>query len=210
MKRRHFTIGLGSAPLWARAAQAAGEPVEGRDYTRRARALPVEQPGKIEVIEFFGFWCPHCNEFEPKLEAWLRRLPKDVAFRRVPVAWQALHVPYQKLYYGLQAIGRGDTLDGQVFDAVHRQGLRLDTAAGLAAFASANGIDKAKLDDAMNGFFVASRLQQAKQLWSDYGLDGVPTLVVDGRYITSPEQAHGEDQALAVVDALIRRARIKA
>jgi len=210
MKRRDFAIGLGIAPLLARSAVAAGEPVEGRDFGRLAQAVPVALPGKIEVIEFFGFWCPHCNELEPKLEAWLRKLPQDVNFRRVPVAWQAAHEPYQRLYFALAALGYGEDMNGKVFRAVHGQGLRLEVDAGLSAFAAANGIDKAKLADAMRGFSVSSKVRMAGQLWDAYHLDSVPTLAVDGRFVTSPERAGGDDQALVVVDALVRKARSKA
>jgi thiol:disulfide interchange protein DsbA len=209
MKRRDFAMGLGIAALLVRPARAAGEPVEGRDFSRQSQPMPVAVPGRIEVIEFFGFWCPHCNELEPKLEAWIRTLPKDVNFRRVPVAWQAAHEPYQRLYYALEALGFGEEMNAKVFRAVHGQGLHLEVDAGLSAFAATNGIDKAKLIDAMRGFSVGSKVRIAGQLWNAYHLDGVPTLAVDGRFVTSPEQAGGDDQALRVVDALIRKARNK-
>jgi thiol:disulfide interchange protein DsbA len=209
MKRREFAIGLGIAPLVARPARAAAEPVEDRDFSRRSQPVAVAVPGKIEVIEFFGYWCPHCNELEPRLETWLRTLPKDVNFRRVPVAWQAAHEPYQRLYYALEALGFGEAMNAKVFLAVHGQGLHLEVDAGLSAFAASNGIDKAKLIDAMRGFSVGSKVRIANQLWAAYRLDGVPALAVDGRFVTSPEQAGGEDQALRVVDALIRKARVK-
>ena len=208
MKRRDFARGLGLAPLLVSPARAAGEPVEGRDFSRLSQPVPAAVPGRIEVVEFFGFWCPHCNELEPKLEAWIRTLPKDVDFRRVPVAWQAAHEPYQRLYYALEALGLGEE-NARVFRAVHGQGLHLEVDAGLSAFAATNGIDKAKLIDAMRGFSVGSKARIAGQLWNAYHLDGVPTLAVDGRFVTSPEQAGGDDQALRVVDALIRNSRKK-
>ncbi len=207
MNRRDFAIGLGAMPLLAPRARAAAEPAEGRDYIRLQQPVPIAVPGKVEVIEFFGYWCPHCNAFEPKLEAWVRKLPADVNFRRVPVAWQPAHEPFQRLYFALEALGLGGAIHQKVFDAVHVQHLRLDTDAGVAAFASANGIDKVKLLDAMKGFSVASKVRMANQLFAAYHLDGVPTLTVNGRFVTSPELAHGEDQALLVCDALIRKSR---
>jgi thiol:disulfide interchange protein DsbA len=207
MKRREFTIALGVAPLIARPAWAAAEAIEGRQYTRVSPPVPVAVPGKIEVIEFFGYWCPHCNEFEPRLEAWVKKLPGDVNFRRIPVAWQKAHLPYQRLFFALEALGVGPEVHRKVFDAVHVQHLHVESDAGLAAFAGANGIDAAKLADAMKSFTVASRTGKADQLWAAYRLEVVPTLTVNGRFITSPEMTGGEDQALRVADELIRKAR---
>jgi len=209
MKRRDFAIGLGTLPLVGRPAWAAGEPVEGREFTRLSPPVQMAATGKIELVEFFGFWCPHCAELEPKLQAWLRKLPKDVNFRRVPVAWSAPHVPYQRLYFALEALGYGEDMNAKVFQAVHGQGLHLEADAGLADFAGRNGIDKTKLTEMMRSFSIEPKLRSAGQLWKSYQLDGVPALAVDGRFVTSPAQAGGDDKALAVVDALIAKARSK-
>ena len=207
MKRRYIAFALAAMPWLAHPAWAAGEPTEGKDYTRLQSAVPLAVPGKIEVIEFFGYWCPHCNSLEPKLEAWIAKLPPDVNFRRIPVGWQAMHVPYQKLFFALEALGLGGEIHQKVFNAVHVQGLHLEVDAGITSFAASNGIDKAKLLDAMNGFTVASRLRMANQLFGAYHVEGVPTLAVNGRFVTSPEQAGGEEKALQVADALVRLAR---
>jgi protein dithiol oxidoreductase (disulfide-forming) len=205
MNRRNFAVGLATIPWAARTALAV--PTEGRDYTRLSKPVEVAVPGKVEVIEFFGYWCPHCNAFEPRLEAWARQLPPYVDFRHEPVAWQPVHVPYQRLYFALLQLGLVKTLQQKVFDAVHVQHLRLETDAGIAVFASENGIDKSKLIDTMKGFTVDSEVRRANQLFKAYGLDGVPSLTVNGRYVTSPEMAGGEEQALQVVDMLIRKSR---
>lgn len=202
MNRRDFVCIAGAAGLLPLAATAA--PVEGKDYVRLGTAVPVAVPGKAEVIEFFGYWCPHCNEFEPLLEAWLTKLPADVHFRRSPVGWSPMHVPYQKLYFALEAIGAPATIHAKVFAAVHIQGLHFEKDEAVAVFANANGLDKAKLIAAMNSFSVATQVQRANQLFASYQVDGVPTLAVNGRYRTSPSEAGGEQQALAVVDALLR------
>ncbi len=207
MHRRTFAIGVAAAPLLARPAWGAAEPTEGRDYIRLQQPVPVAVAGKVEVIEFFGYWCPHCNDFEPKLEAWLAGLPAYVNFRRIPVSWQPMQEPYQRLYFALEALGLGGAVHQKVFDAVHVQHLRLDTDAGVAVFATALGIDKAKLLDSMKSFTVASKVRAAGQLFAAYHIDGVPTLTVDGRFVTSPEKAGGEERALQVCDSLIRMSR---
>ncbi|MBU6257003.1 MAG: thiol:disulfide interchange protein DsbA/DsbL [Burkholderiales bacterium] len=207
MKRREFALGLAAAPLLTAAMSAAADPVEGKDYTRLGQAVPVEVPGKVEVIEFFGYWCPHCNDFQTVLEPWIKRLPPGVNFRRIAAAWQPWQVFYQKLYFALEAMGAPEGIHQKIFDAVHRQGLHLENPPVLEAFARANGIDPAKLRETINGFTVASRLGIANQAFRDYRVDGVPTLAVNGRYTTSPAQAGGEKQALQVVDALIRKSR---
>jgi len=203
MKRRDFTLGLGAVSLLPGPLLAATELVEGKNYTLVQPPVPVAAAGKGEVIEFFGYWCPHCNDFEPKLSAWVKKLPASVVFRRVPVAWQPMHIPYQKLYFALEALGQIEALNGKAFYAVHVQGLRLDNDAGLAAFASANGLDRAKLVDAMNSFSVASKVQAANKAFAAFGIRGVPALAVNGRFVTSPEIAGGEEGALRVVEALL-------
>lgn len=195
------------APLATSAVRAAPDIQEGTDYTRLPTPMPVAVSGKIEVIEFFGYWCPHCNSLEPKLEPWVKALPSDVNFRRIPVAWQEGQVPYQKLFYALEALGANKDIHPKVFKAFHEQHLRLDSDANTAAFAAAIGVDKVKLAEALNAFAVASKIKIAAQQASSYQIEGVPTLVVNGKYATSPETAKGELQALKVLDALIQKAR---
>lgn len=204
MKRRDFALGLAVSPLLAHAAVDA---VEGRTFTAISPAQPVAVAGKIEVIEFFGYWCPHCRALEPALEEWVKKLPADVNFRRVPVAWQPAQEPHQRLYYALESIGAPGSIHQKVFSAIQMQGMRLETPAAQTAFASANGLDAKKLTDAMSGFAISSKARQATQTASSYRIDGVPALAVQGRYLTSPEKANGDEAALQVVDALIRKAK---
>lgn len=207
MNRRDFAIAMAVTPLVAQVARAATDVVQGRDYLELPTPMPVAVPGKIEVIEFFGYWCPHCNELEPKLEPWVKTLPANVNFRRIPVAWQDAHIPYQRLYYALEAMGFGNGIHPKVFKAIHEQHLPLGSDAAITAFATAIGVDRAKLTDAMKGFSVSLKLGPANQQAKSYQIEGVPTLVVNGRYATSPELAKGDVQALRVVDALIKKVK---
>jgi protein dithiol oxidoreductase (disulfide-forming) len=212
MKRRDFSmqiaaaVGLGS--VWTGAAQAQGGPVEGTHYTKLSQPAPVAAPaGKIEVVEFFSYGCPHCYALEPTLEPWAKRLPADVVFRRVPVGFNALYENYQKIYYALEAMGQLDAMHQKVFNAIHLQKQRLDKESDIAAFMTANGVDGAKFLDQYKSFSVQSKARQAQQLSQSYKIDGVPAMGVQGRYVTSGSQAGSNERALAVTDSLVQSLR---
>jgi len=207
MKRREFTLALGTMSLLARAARAADNPVEGKDYTLVKPPVAVPAGGRVEVVEFFGYWCPHCNAFEPLLEAWAAKLPPYVDLRRIPVGWQAMHVPYQRLYYALEALGQVPAIQRKVFHAVHEQDLRLVDDADVAPFAAAIGVDDAKLAAAMKSAAVAAKVKMANKLFKEYGVEGVPTLAIGGRYLTTPGKAGSQERVLQIADALITEIR---
>jgi protein dithiol oxidoreductase (disulfide-forming) len=143
--RRDFSLATAAAALsgsaLAQGPTAAAAPTEGRDYVRLNTPVPVPAGGKIDVIEFFSYGCPHCYTFEPMLEQWVKRLPADVAFRRIPATFNAPFEGYARLYYALEAIGQADALTRQVFAAIHVQRQRLDKEADIAAFVNSHGGD---------------------------------------------------------------------
>ena len=211
MKRREFTHALTTVVLLSRGAPAAAQPAEGREFTRLQPPQPVQAgAGRIEVLEFFSYACPHCNAFEPDLEAWARKLPADVVLRRVPVPFLYNAENFQRTYFALETMGLVATLQPKIFAAVHVEHLRLATPGEIAALVAKNGGDAAKFLDVFRSFSVDRSVKQARQMTSDFGVDtgpGVPTLAVQGRWLTSPAQAGGARQALAVADWLIERAR---
>ena len=212
MKRRDFALGLGAgsvASLLAGTAHAQGEPVEGREFTRLQPPVPVSTAaaGKVEVVEFFGYWCPHCNAFEPALEAWIKKLPAQVTFRRIPVAFSPGQEPLQRLYYAIETLGQVEAMHRKVFTALHVERKRLNTEGEILDWAKTQGMDTAKLGDTMKSFAVATKLRQSKQLADGYRIDGVPTLGIQGRFMTSPSIAGTAERALAVADALIAQSR---
>ena len=213
MNRREFAAGAaalvgGSALAWPHLALAQGKPEDGKDFRTLDARAPVEAPpGKVEVVEFFWYSCPHCNAFEPKLNAWLKKLPPDVSFRRVPVAFRDDFVPQQRLYYTLEALGKVDELHDKVFEAIHQQHLPTDREDRILAFAERNGLDRAKFQALYNSFGVATKARKAKQLQDDYQVDGVPALGVAGRYYTDGTMTGNMDRALMVVDYLVAQAR---
>lgn len=212
MNRRDFNAlsatamlaGLG-APL---AAWAQGAPVEGRDYVKLARRQPTQDPKKLELVEFFWYGCPHCQAFQPVLEAWLKKLPPDVNFRRMPVAFREVpFVLHQKLYFAIESMGLVETLHRKVFTAMHVERNPLNTPEAIAAFVTKNGVDAAKFAEVMNSFAVDSKAKQAAVLSTGYRIDGTPALGIDGRFYTSGTLAGSNDRALAVTDQLLAQLR---
>jgi protein dithiol oxidoreductase (disulfide-forming) len=214
MLRRDFSVGLaatGVAALGTSSLAYAQSPKgfqEGTDYISLDKRVPTEvASGKIEVVEFFWYSCPHCNAFEPQLEAWIKKAPKDVTVRRVPVAFQDSFVPQQRLFYTLEAMGKVDSLHAKVFYAIHVEKQSLNTQATIGAWMEKQGVDKAQFDAMFNSFSVATKARKAAQLQNDFKVDGVPALGIAGRFYTSGSLAQTMDRALAVTDFLIAEVR---
>jgi thiol:disulfide interchange protein DsbA len=209
MKRRDFSTQLAMAALalpFVGSARAQGAPVEGQQYVKLSEPVPVDAPaGKVDVVEFFSYACPHCNAFEPTLEAWARQLPPYVNFHRIPVPFLFNYQNFQRIYYALEAMGQVEAMQLKVFHAVHVEHQRLDSPEAIGAFMAKNGVDQAKFMALFNSFTIQSKVRQAKQLADAYKIDGVPTLGIHGRFNTSPSLAAGEEQALHVADYLIQR-----
>jgi protein dithiol oxidoreductase (disulfide-forming) len=211
INRRDLTRTAAAAALLATAgvrAQGTAAPVEGKDFVRLPAPAPVAAPaGKVEVVEFFSYGCPHCYAFEPLLEPWVKKLPADVAFRRVPAAFNAAWEGLAKIFYALEVTGDLEAMHKRIFAAIHVQHQRLDKEADIAAFVKSAGGDDAKFLDAYKSFGVATKLRQGKQLAEAYKIDGVPTLGIQGRWFTAGSLAGTHERALAVADQLIARAR---
>lgn len=219
MQRREFsftaasaavaTLGGGIAlPTLAQAQARAFK--DGADYLTLDKPAPTEVPaGQVEVVEFFWYSCPHCNAFEPQLEAWMKQAPKDVTVRRVPVAFRPDFEPQQRLFYVLEAMGKVEELHKKVFYAIHVEKLALANADSITAWAEKQGIDKAKFVEMYNSFTVTTKARKATQLQDIYKVDGVPALGIAGRYYTSATLAQSMARALQVTDALISQSRGK-
>ena len=215
MKRRDFSHACGSAlaasalgvPATSALAQAK-KPESGAEYLVLDKRAPVEAPaGKIEVVEFFWYSCPHCNAFEPTLEAWIKRVPKDVSVRRVPVAFRDDFVPQQRLYFALEAMGLVETLHSKVFAAVHVEKQPLSKAEDIAAWVAKHGVDKAKFLEQYNSFSVSTKAGKGTQLQNTYKVEGVPALGVAGRFYTDGTLAKSMERGLQIVDYLVAEIR---
>jgi thiol:disulfide interchange protein DsbA len=210
MKRRLFSTAmlsatalLGAASAWAQQAFRSG-----KDYITLERPVATEAGnGKIEVLEFFWYSCPHCNQFEPAFEQWAKNAAKDVVVRRVPVAFRDDFVPQQRLYFTLEAMNLVEKMHIRVFTAIHGEKQMLNTDAAVLAWAEKQGIDKAKFEQAYKSFGVATKAKRAVQLQNDFKIEGVPSLGVAGRYYIDGTLAGSMPRALQVADALIAQTR---
>jgi thiol:disulfide interchange protein DsbA len=213
MKRRDFSLAaasLGLLPL-AGGARAQGRPPKaGTDYIVLGKRAPVDTPaGKVEVVEFFSYNCPHCAAFEPRLESWVKQLPADVAFKRIPVPFVGNDTEVkQRLYYTLDALGKVDEFQMKLFQAIHQQRLPLFGDAAVLDWAGKQpGLDGKKFADLFKSFSVAGKAKRATQLTGDYQVAGVPALGVAGRWYVDGDTAGTLERALEVTGLLIAEAR---
>jgi thiol:disulfide interchange protein DsbA len=202
-----LAVGAISAMNAAHASPTA--PVANTDYTVLQSPQPVDAAGKVEVIEFFWYGCPHCNEFEPYLEAWEKKQGPDVVFKRVPVAFRDDFIPHSKMYHALVALGLAEKLTPVIFNEIHVKKDYLLTPEKQAEFLATQGVDKKKYMDAYNSFSTQSAIQRDAKLLQDYKIDGVPTLVVQGKYETGPAQTNSLPGTTQVLDYLIAQIRAK-
>jgi protein dithiol oxidoreductase (disulfide-forming) len=190
MKRRFFTSAVVTATAWLSTSAAWAQAAlfkSGKDFLTLDRPVATEAgTGKVEVIEFFWYSCPHCNAFEPTFAQWVKNVPKDVVVRRIPVSFRDDFAPQQRLFFTLEAMNLLDSLHAKVFAAVHVEKLPLNI---------------------YKSFGVASKLKRAVQLQNDFKVEGVPSLGVAGRYYVDGSLAGSMEQALKVTEALIAQSR---
>lgn len=190
---------------------AAPDLQPGREYLAvepQAGARAATASGKIEVVEFFSYGCPHCNDFQPLIKQWEKQLGKDIVFRQVPVsfgrpAWARL----ARAYYGLDASGQLGALNDKLFHALHGERANFSSDEALVSWAAGKGGNGPKLADAMASFDANTRLQKGDQEAAAYKIQGVPALVVDGRYLVRNEAASGYADLLRLTEALVAKAR---
>jgi thiol:disulfide interchange protein DsbA len=201
-------IVLAFAAALAIAVPASAQYTEGKEYLRYKQPFPVETGRKIEVIEFFSYGCPHCADLEPYMQAWIKRLPPDVQFRRIPVAFQPAWENLGRVYYTLEALGEEAKLSPEVFAAIHGNA-RINLAQEQKFFdwAASKGLDRKKVEDTYKSFGVAGKIGRAKQTAQTYNIQSVPTLIVDGKFLVSSSTAGTHERVPGALDAAIAVAR---
>ena len=179
-----------------------------RDVVKLNLPQPVENDGKIEVLEFFAYGCPHCAALEPKLEAWSKKLPTDVKIKRVPGAAAIRGIDSAPIFYTLEAMGLQEKLQQKIFDAANVQNVILGNPATLNSWLEKQGVDLKKYAEVQKSFSIQNKIARARKMSVDYQIDSVPTVVVNGRFAaTTPPGPSGPDQLFLNVDKLIADAR---
>jgi len=188
----------------------AGKWVAGVNYRPLVPAQPTDAPpGKVEVVEVFWYGCPHCYALDPYIESWRKTKPAYIEFRRVPVTWQPVHQSHAKLFYTFEALGKEEALHNAVFAEMHdkknfmyMQGDDKETLSAQLAFAKAHGISEADFTGARNSFTVQTSMQKADELVHRYHVDGVPLLVINGKYVTDVNMAGSQANVMSIVSDL--------
>ncbi|OEC57151.1 thiol:disulfide interchange protein DsbA [Pseudomonas sp. AP42] len=208
MRNLILSAALVTASLFGMTAQAADVPLEaGKTYAELANPVPVAVPGKIEVVELFWYGCPHCYAFEPTINPWAEKLPKDVNFRRIPAMFGGPWDAHGQLFLTLEAMGVEHKVHNAVFEAIQKQGKRLTKPDEMADFVATQGVDKDKFLATFNSFAIQGQIKQAKELAQKYGVQGVPTLIVNGKYRFDLGSTGGPEATLNVADQLIAKER---
>ena len=189
---------------------AHAQPKAGVEYRELSTPQPTDTAGKIEVIEFFWYGCPHCYNFEPVLSPWVKKLPKDTQFRRIPAIFNDEWEQSARAYYALEAIGEGERLHKPLFDAVHQNTrLKIANEAALTEWLAKQGVDTKKFAAAYRSFTVEGKVKRAKQLTQAYKIEGVPAMAINGKYVVITDNIKSFDQMVEVADYLLDQSRKK-
>jgi protein dithiol oxidoreductase (disulfide-forming) len=206
-QRRATLVALLGLGLIGAGAARALEP--GKDYMVIKNAAPSQNGPKIEVIEAFSYMCPHCHDFEPQVKAWVKKLPADVVYRRLPVVFRDTWAPVARAFYTLEAMGQLDKVHDKIFEAIHKQNVDLSSEGNVFQWIAKQGIDQKKFIETYKSFGITSKVNRGNQLARGYNIGGVPALIVEGKYQTSASQVGGYDKMLAVADELIMLGRVE-
>lgn len=203
--RRILTLALATLGLAAGAAHAQLR--LGQDYIVLNPPQSTEGGGKVEVIEFFSYACGHCYKLEPFLASWAKKLPPDVTFKRVPGAGSQAWAQLALLYYSLEAMGKLDPVHDRAFEAIHEQRVNLTNPKVRGEWITKQGLDAAQYASVEKSFTVQSKLSRAVQMQGAYKVDGVPMVIVNGKYVTSTGHAGGPEKVVPIVEQLIAMSR---
>lgn len=190
---------------------AQAEPQLGQEFNKTAQEIQPDDPSKIEVVEVFWYGCPHCYHMDPLLNEWVKKLPEDVVFKRIPGLPHPQWEPMAKAYYAMEDLGLLDQYHTALFEAIHGEGgfkgIAKSDKVAIAWLTKISGLSEEKVKAAFYSFSMKNRLNQARNFFRASGATGVPSLVINGQYITSSTMAHSNEQALVVADYIIDNVR---
>lgn len=197
-----LALGLPTSSLFAqiplaKSAQEDNLIAEGRDFEVLKTPIAKLDASKTEIIEFFGYWCRHCNAMEPTLAKWIAAHP-EATIRKLPAAYRKDQAPQSLMFFVLESLGREAELRSKIFEAIHQQGNKLDTLDKQTAFFTKHGIDKTQYTERFNSFSIQSKFVATQKMGKDVGLDHVPAFIVNGKYMTKSTR-----NPLATIDALL-------
>ena len=196
-----LTLGLAIAP-----PTVAADLAEGKQFVRVQMPQPTEVAGKVEVIEFFWYGCSHCNDFEPLLKLWVKKLPADVHFKKVPAIFRPEWAVGARTFYTLEALNLLDKINDKVFNAIHKERINLNDEKVLFDWIGNQGVDRQKFQDMYKSFAIDGKVRRAGEMTQEYGFGGVPAMIVGGKYMPAPNVGSYQD-LLRVVDGLIEKTR---
>ncbi len=190
-------------------AHVMAAPQVGTEFNQTTQLIPTDNPAKIEIVELFWYGCPHCYVLDPQLNAWVKKLPQDVYFKRVPALPRPDWAPMAKAYYAMETLGILEKLHVRLFEAIHKQRALNpgDEKGTIDWITKQSGLDRKKVEDAFNSFSNNTKLMHSAQLFRAAGATGVPSLIIDGKYITSSSMAGGNQEMLNVADYIINSVR---
>jgi len=197
---------LGLALLMSLGTAAAQAPVEGKSYQLLRPAVAASAGEQVEVVEFFYYGCAVCYEAQPHLARWHAGAGKDVAWRRVPAVFTESSESFARTFFALEALKQVERLNWPLYDNHHFDGRQLNEYQNVVRWVAANGVDRARFEALWKSDAVSAQLAEAKKTVAAYHVSGVPSLVVDGKYLTSAKMAGGTREMVGVLDYLVRRA----
>ncbi len=186
---------------------SAEAPVQDQDYTILSTPVQTQNPKKIEVLTFFGYFCPHCYSYEKVIGPWAEKLPDDVSYQLIPVAWNEKFNHFSTAFYALEATKQIKPYHLKLFDAVIKQGKEFTNIDQIANYLASEGINKKDFLKAANSFTVKMKTDRAMKTWLAYGIDGTPANAVNGKFITAPHMVGTREGAIKVIEKLIEQER---
>ena len=187
----------------------AVQPEPGINFKPTKQAIPTESKDKIEIVELFWYGCGHCYTMDPYLDKWSDNLAEDVIFKRIPAIPRKDWVASAKAYYALESLGLVNKLHEKLFDAIHKEKIfkHNDTKALINWIALNGKLDKKDVEAAFNSFSMKSKLSRSFKIFKAAGATGVPTMIIDGKYFTSSTMAGGEQNAIDIMNFIIKNVR---